>query len=232
MLCLSTGFLYISSLKFFCADILNPFMKRTQKVILFILFVFTIRLVLSCCDCNNTVETFDLTEVEIYPIDNTGTYPQPSNDTLFREAIAFEIIIGSNQMQEFACGKSNFGSFNEAMACECEIYYKSNQTIDSITVFTNSELSFIYPDSTDLSDVFYASEINPEYSDNLYLTLNELVEEINNYQLANSMQYKFQVFLDKIYIDENIASFTFNFHLSNGEKLIGKSPEIILKTQN
>ncbi len=203
-------------------------MKRAQKIILFVLLAFTVRLIISCCDCNYPVEAFDLKQVEIYPIDNTGAYPQPANDTLYRKAIAFEIQVGDNQLQEFAIKKNSLSTFNELKACECVMSYKLNYSIDSITIITNRELSFIYPAKSDLSDKFYASKINWGNPGSLYQTLDELVEDINTYSLSDSRMYRFLVVLDKIYTNSDIVSFTFTFHMSNGEKIIGLSPDIYL----
>jgi hypothetical protein len=215
-------FLYIS--------VLNPnpsvFVNQNNKIILIFLLGFTLRIIYSCCECENNIQRYSINNIIIQNIDNSGIYTKPAGDTLYRNAVAFEITLNNNEFSYSTYESYGTTGFSTIFACDCNTYFQVLNKIDSITIITENNINFEYPAQTDITDLFVAfSPLQQNEFTSIYRPINEVIEQLNESTQFNDNFLKFQCFLT-IPVDYNEISFQFNIYLSD-KTLVSKNTSII-----
>ncbi|MBN1117428.1 MAG: DUF5034 domain-containing protein [Bacteroidales bacterium] len=164
--------------------------------------------------------------VTVKALDNSQEWPVIAEDTtLHRNAVAFEVWLSDEEVSEWACLTNSYG-YNELYACECVSSYKAKQNIDSIQIISIGKYNEdIYQNQIINKFCFAESVYNSTLSD-LYISMDELVESLNNLVLSGSMVYKFRIFLNSRSIYRS-AHFDFKIYLSDGS-IISRDIQIII----
>lgn len=203
-------------------------MKPFSKSIIVICIVFIIRFVISCCECNSETQNFNVNNLAVNKIDNSGTYPITYSDTVCRSAVAFELILSETQV---ACSPSrnifNAG-FSEAFAteCDCAALFKPDKTIDSISIISNYRLNYFKAPGSIVSECFVASI--SAISDNLYISLAEIIDNFNHKTLSDEKAIRFFLYLT-IPVEMDIVSFTFVVYFTDNSNLTYSFPDFYVK---
>lgn len=204
-------------------------MNRKHKIILLFLIGFTLRIIYSCCECDQNVQHYSINNIVIQNIDNSGTNIKPAGDTLNRNAIAFEITLNNNEYSDNT--KACYGSsgFSAIIACDCNAYFKVLNKIDSITIITQSNINFDYQAQTDITNLFVAfSPLHQNEFTDIYRPINEVIDQLNKSNQFIDNYLRFKCFLT-IPVDNNMISFQFNIYLSDKTLISKKTPIIYLK---
>jgi hypothetical protein len=215
----------------FKSKTLNPavLVSRKYKIILLFLTGFILRVVYSCCECENNVQSYSINNIFIQNIDNTGEYIKPAGDTLNRNAVAFEITLNNKEFSDnaYACFSST--GFAVTMACECNTYFEVLNKIDSITIISQSNINFDYPAQTNVTNLFVAfSPLQQNEFTSIYKSIDEVIEQLNESNSFINNYLKLQCFLT-IPVDYNAISFQFNIFLSDKTFISKNTPIIYLK---
>lgn len=199
---------------------------RLKKVLLFLFLLSLFRLLNNCCSCDNTLIYFDIKKLYVSGLDNSGSYPVSNSDTLHHNAIAFEIWLSDSNSTQWACTPAKFG-FEQALGCECDNSFKANQTIDSIQIINLGRFNENIEPGQIINE-FCLAYPDPYFEPGeLYITIPELLENINQQILSDSRIYKFQLFLTEKSIHRN-ATFSFKVFLSDGT-MLSKNIQLALK---
>ena len=207
-------------------------MNRFTRVSFILALFFFTRIIQSCCECNFDPHPFDFSMVTVRNLDNSGSYTTYTNaDSMNRAAIAFEVSISADENMLFSCLSNPlpFLSFESALAfqCDCDILFKPNQSIVGIKIITNFPLSELYPEDSDVSDLFLAHVPRNSSSSFMYKTLEDILPLINYEVYSNEASTTFQIFCRE-FVTNDIAQFTLLIELSDGNIISGTTRLISL----
>ena len=177
-------------------------------------------------DCDPSVIYYDIEDIILTGIDNSGQYPDINyeTDTMKSAAVAFKVNIVADSLYYLTktINTPVFG-FSQAKAWEkdCEAYYKANQDVNRIKVTTVFDISGDIPANSDISkDILYNTynNINKLYSD---------FEDIKSYlnQSESSIGNTFFIFYKNTVQNDSIQ-FVVELSLSDG-RIISDTSNII-----
>ena len=191
-------------------------MYRLKRILYILVFLNAFRIIYSCCNCDNNIYYFDLKTVTVKALDNSLDWPVIVEDTtLKRNAVAFEVWLSDEEISEWASNNTGFG-FNELYAngCDCGSSYKAKQTIDSIQIISIGKYSEDIYQNQVVNEFCYAEPIYNSGFPDLYISIDELVNSLNDLVLYDSMVYKFRIVLNSRSIYRS-AHFDFKIYLSD-----------------
>jgi len=200
---------------------------RIKKIVIVLAIGFLLRLVVSCCDCNEGAEfkyTFDC--MEAFHIDNAGqTSIVVEGGTILKEAYGIQIEFALLQL---ACNKPfSFSAFNSAYAfkCECppEIQYLAQDTISSIQIKAINDFDQTHPANSDISDYFKVLDY-----DN-YITLQEFIDAPETMYETKPVKDSVRIFLMQPPVHIGEHRFQVEVLLSNGTILTAETTPINLE---
>jgi len=130
---------------------------RIRKVAFLIITVFTVRILISCCDCPLTTEyQYSFDYISVYNLDNSGNELIISQTNIIPKKaygilIDFSLLkVGLNNIQLEGFPVANaFDCF-----CPAETQYTPKDTIVSITITTNNDFDNQHPAESNISDLF------------------------------------------------------------------------------
>ena len=65
-------------------------MNIKSKIVFLVMLAASVRIVSSCCDCDNLPAFFNFNKADLRNIDNSGDYPFTiTSDSMYAEAVAF-----------------------------------------------------------------------------------------------------------------------------------------------
>lgn len=187
---------------------------RIKKIALVLFAGFTLRLIVSCCDCQLPVEykyTFDC--IETFHLDNAGKVPSIVEKGVIRkEAYGLQIEFSLLQL---ACNKPfRFSAFNAAYATSCacppEIQYLAQDTISAIRVKNLNDFDQSHPANSDISDYFKVLDYDK------YITFQELIAAPETLYVEKPVKDSIQLFLMQPPTQTGEHRFQVEFLLSNG----------------
>lgn len=168
-------------------------MSLIKRVLFIFALAFFLRVLISCgCDCSDVVHAFDFLEMDIANADNTQKYYELlASDTMQNEAIAFEITLrGDPRDWMVSCLKKDFSfSSTYAFSCDCSYNLKANQHISDINITTVYDLSNEITAGSYVTPFFYIQDGG--YEKGLYITFDELYENINQTIFDGDASYTF-----------------------------------------
>jgi hypothetical protein len=203
--------------------------KKTRlKKTLFLIFAgFILRLLPGCIDCDNEPMPFDFSGMDVTPLDNTGTWIKPrEGDKMARNAVAFEIRLFPDDLYRAdAPLQVNKAGFAQAFAMEeCPVKFRANQKIENIDVTSVFSISETIGGGSSVVGSMVGLKNNSGLS-SLYLSMNELLDQINPDLYFDDPQEDFMLFL-KPEVENDSLQFIFNIQLSDG-RVLTKTSEII-----
>jgi hypothetical protein len=147
---------------------------KTKKVLFIILTTFSIRVIISCCDCLQPEEYFySFDYFSVYNLDNSGKLPIISEtNTVPKEAYGIQIDFSLIRIS--LNHTKTFMMFPEGKAFDCfckDTLFTARDTISSIEVLTIKDFDLQHPANSDVSELFKVLT----YS--MYLTLQEYLDQ-------------------------------------------------------
>lgn len=203
-------------------------MGHYLKVVLLIWGAFLIRVLISCCECNSTIQNFDIQNLTIKNFDNSILGATVETDTICKAAVCFEISLSAAETfsyQHVKAGTYSVFPRSYATECECNQQYKASQTIDSISIISNYRLNYDNPSGSNVTPLFVARKTN--LVNELYIPLNQIIEDFNHSYFFDDKTYQFWIYLT-IPVEFAQASFNISVYLSDGTRLIS-SAEVQIK---
>jgi hypothetical protein len=114
-----------------------------------------------------------------------------------RAAVAFELILSSEEYYYAGLIKRSSWGFSSASAfqCDCDPAFKPNQYIKNVHILTKYDLSETAKGNTIVNDLFRAKENSwggSKVDD--YQTIDEFVSELPKYEVSYDQQIRFHLF--------------------------------------
>ncbi len=200
-------------------------MKKYVRAINILLFVFFLRVMMSCCmlntcSCGDDVIPYSINRTKIVNIDNAGMYgSETSSNELKRAAVAFSLKLSDTNFTYFdyyaVTSKTNFGFAGAyALSDDCDPIFESTARISSISIITLQNLNTTILAGQDVTQQFLV-RLNSNPQSGLYETLENALTQIRY------KGYPFVVinFYLKIPVEYNSAQFNLSITLSDGSIL-------------
>ena len=199
-----------------------------KKFFIILLIINVVKVFFSCngCDCPDHYIEFDYKKLMIKNLNNNycrETYSE--SDTMKNAAVAFEITIfesdtfilytAQNKIIPFGISQCYAISYD----CECSILFKPKQKITDINIITLTQLSEEIPTGTDITNLFVGyHENNYGHCGGLYVSMGEILKNINPEMLYDEKEVSFKVFL-KSQLDVSEIQFVISAELSDSRIL-------------
>ena len=195
-----------------------------QKSIFILTFFHLSAIFLSSCrcDCDETIAPFDFETTEVTLLDNANEYTRPATeDTLVREAVAFQLFISSPTTAHNACRSVGFGYQSAyAWSCDCRIPHVPQQQIVGIKIFDENS-------GQEITEQFVA--LTSQWNSNgLYLSLAEALDRLQQEQPYDGPGTSIQLFLT---VPPTTAQVSYRIvvSLSDDRTLTATTPMIFLR---
>lgn len=209
-------------------------MQIFKKVIYIFLFAGLLRIIPGCCKCDDSTMPFSFNKIDILNLDNSGDWAMTTgSDTMAAEAVAFEVALfdslGFSYAQEPSINLAGFG-YASAFSCGCNIPYKANQYLTTISITTLYALTPEIAAGSDVSGLFVSRLTNNSSSgSSLYSSLESVCSQTNGKTYYDSGNESFGLYLKTgventqarfvittVYSDNRILSDTTNLiHIRN-----------------
>jgi len=193
-------------------------MKTFIKSLAILAIVFVLRTLCSCGNsCLDFTKFFDFHSVEMFNLDNTGTYPVLINQDVFvSRAVAFEVVVKNKSIIYDNWGWNNFFSFSSSYATEecSNSYFRANDSIVKINIKTLYDINSKILANSDVTDNFVCTKRNFMNPENLYIPINEIYSHINRKLYVDVAVEQFDIFL-KDEILNDTAQFIIYVQLKN-----------------
>jgi len=207
-------------------------MRIAFKLLIILLLVTSIRLISSCCSCEDDFFSFDYESLKIGNIDNSGQWSKPTEENVMsRASVAFEIQIIGKEIAESKFRPIHFSGFNtlSAQNCNCDERFISNQTISEIKIRTLNDINSDYCSNEDVTSLFLANTcLSCTDVGNFYITISELQKRLNPESIYHQPINKFLIYLT-VPVENTKAQFEFEVLLSDGRSIIAQTALIEIK---
>ncbi|MGV8091386.1 MAG: DUF5034 domain-containing protein [Mangrovibacterium sp.] len=168
-------------------------MKRINKIILILMLPLMVELIVSCCDCLETI-FFDYTNcsLTINNLDNSDATPIiAQSKSISKKAYGIRVSINrSENICEVERNNSLFIQSAYATSCDCppESQYMALDSIVSVAITTCNDFDSEHLGCSDVSELFYVFERNeftsiPEYIGNVKTELYDFMNPTFEFDL-------------------------------------------------
>jgi hypothetical protein len=200
--------------------------------LILIIFGF-LRVIQSCCNCSSDPILFDIGQIELVNLDNTGERPLKTDvDIMHPNAVAFQVYIGIERDSYAHCEKVNgyFMGFPALNACKCFWDYYPNQKITHFSIKTLTPLKEELKEGDDVTEYFLASHYY--HQSQPYITIKELIKAYNmGDAYFNNYGFEFKIFFKEL-VENESAQFEVTVELSDGRMLTAKTNLIAMNDQS
>jgi hypothetical protein len=201
-------------------------MRTFTKILIIVVFTTILRIVTSCCNCENVFFSFNYETLQIGNIDNSGQWSRPteSND-MSKNGVAFEVSIIGKSIAQSLVKPVDFWSFNTAVAqsCDCDDRYVGNQLIKSVKIITIHNLNADYTANEEVTPLFLANNcLDCDDIGTFYITIPELIKRLNPESIYNQPVNKFLIYL-KVPVENTKAQFQVEVELTDGRRLTAQT---------
>lgn len=202
-----------------------------RKIVVVITLIFVIKLVASCCRCNNEPEIIQLNTLSTELLSNTnsrGEFVNYPTDTLLSTKTGIMLLLSDSLYSEFNdCFCSNFSGFSftntSATTCDCYPVYTHEEQLLSIRIISLFDISPELPAYSDVTDHFVIQL--PQSL--LYTSVNDALRELNTINTSAYPQKRIHLYLkDRIHYSK--AQFVLEIELNNGKKLTTTTKQITI----
>lgn len=197
-------------------------MKFASKLLILLISITFIRLLSSCCSCEDIFYNFNYEEVLVR--NSINSRPSDVNSMPANE-VAFEIQIVGSEPVLTTKNKIKLPGFKtlSAQNCNCDELFVPNQNITAIRILTINKLNDNFCCNEDVSNLFLANLCaNCEDIGTFYITIDELLKRINTDALYHTAINKFKIYLS-VPVENPDVQFQIEIELSNGELLSTKT---------
>lgn len=193
-------------------------MKFASKILILFISITLIRLLSSCCSCEDVFFSFNYEEVLV----SNSVNSRPSNvNSMPANEVAFEIQIVGSEPILTTNNKIELLGFKSASAlfCNCDDLFVPNQTITDIRILTTNKLNDDFCCNENVTNLFVANScVDCEDVGTFYITIDELLKKINPETLYQTAANKFKIYLS-IPVENPNVQFQIEIELNNGELL-------------
>lgn len=199
-------------------------MNIKSKIVFLVMLAASVRIVSSCCDCDNLPAFFNFNKADLRNIDNSGDYPFTiTSDSMYAEAVAFEVSIfdstGYYYLAENRNPLNNLGfSTASAFSCDCAMPFTPNQFIERIEITTLYPLNTSTPAGSNVSELFVGLSTSNSARGYVYETLSQLCQQTQGKIYYDGGIESFRLFL-KPAVENPVARFQIQLHFSDGSQM-------------
>lgn len=206
-------------------------MKVVVKSLTVVLFVFLIRLLSGCCDCDNyySEQKFNFEKLQIFNLNNDGKVAVESNiDTMNRESVAFQVLFTSNGTnflkKETALTGFGFSKASATEECNCPPTFIPEIPIKDFAIRTSFSFNK-WPAGADVSDSmnYY---IGKYAGTGLYLSKDQVILDITRSKFGFD-GIAFQFFAPNEVVSDS-AQFVVEFTLSDNTVISNSTHRVYL----
>jgi hypothetical protein len=148
---------------------------KIHKVLVILLFPLLMELMVSCCDCLETIfANYTHCDLTTYNIDNGGAKPRISQSNIInKKAFGIRLVINRNKnLCSLKAPNSSYFQSAHAFSCDCpsEFQQLPLDTITSLKILTINDFDDSHAESMDVSEYFYA------FKNNRFSTIDKFIE--------------------------------------------------------
>jgi hypothetical protein len=186
--------------------------------------------ILKSCTCDNPEVPFSFNQSNIQLLNNSGEWAAlATTDSLHAEAIAFRLTMADSTYYPLHVRRytpPRFLFFPEAQALSCTEKFTPTHSITEITITSLLPFNELISGQTDVTDKFYALLSSGLYSEHLYYSIEQTIQNFNNIKyFEDYTQEELNFFLSSTIIQDQ-AQFQINIRFSDGTLLSETTPII------
>lgn len=202
------------------------------KIVLILFIPFLLQIIISCCECENTLRTLNFTNKSILldNLDHSGSEIKFSaNNTVIKEAYGIYVRVLREEISLFNPIKSL--SLQGAYACSCseDIRYLPKENVTSVQVITLRDFDAKHPTNSDVTSFFKVFEHVDSNYEIKYTTIADYFKRLNETHYNGGIaETSFNIFLITPPSEAGNQQFKVRITLSDGRIIEGITPLVEL----
>lgn len=186
--------------------------------------------ILKSCVCDNPEIPFSFNQSSIQLLNNSGQWVAVANtDSLHSEAVAFRLTMADSTYYPLYTRHftpAAFSFFPEARALSCIEKFTPTHSITQISITSLLPFNEFITGQSDVTENFYALPSAGIYSEHLYYTIEQTIQNFNNIKYFEDFTQEELNFFLSSSVTQDQAQFRIDIRFSDGTLLSETTPII------